>query len=171
MNNLKKLLVTMISFCVVSAFAAPPTAQSVETLILNNGLKSGLDNAATGIQTRMQQSMLQAVLAENKGTPISSGQRAAMDKVTPPVTAILKEELSFEKLKPDFMALYQQNLTQEEVNQLIALYKQPGYVDLMRKMQVIHEKVAVTIQQKLPVIIKRIEPVLEKGIQEVLDKK
>lgn len=152
-------------------FAAPPTSQSIETLIFNNGLKAGLDNAATGIQTRMQQSMLQAVLAENKGTPISAGQRAAMDKVSPPVAAILKEELSFEKLKPDFIALYQQNLTQEEVNQLIALFKQPGYVELMRKMQMLNEKTAATIQQKLPVIIKRIEPVMEKGIQEVLDKK
>ena len=161
------IALTMLGF----AQAAPPTPQSVETLILNNGLKSGLDNAATGIQTRIQQSMLQAVLAENKGTAISAGQRAAMDKVSPPVAAILKEELSFEKLKPDFIALYQQNLTQEEVNQLIALFKQPGYVELMRKMQMLNEKTAVTIQQKLPVIIKRIEPVMEKGIQEVLDKK
>jgi hypothetical protein len=138
---------------------------------LNNGLKTGLENAATGIQTRMQQSMLQAILAENKGTPISAAQRQAMDKITPPVTAILKEELSFQKLKPEFMALYQQSLTQEEVNQLNALYKQPGYVALMQKMQGINEKAAMTIQQKLPTIIKRIEPVLEKGIQEVLDKK
>lgn len=159
------------SFVVSHAHAGPPTTASIEALLVANNTKQALDTANAGILSRMQQEMVRGVIAENRGAPPTAVQRQAMDKVSPAVAAILKEELSFDKVKPEYIALYQQQYSQEEVDKLLALYKDPAYVALMKKAQAINERSAQLMTAKLPVILKRVEPVLEKALKEVLGEK
>ena len=67
-----------------------------------------------------------------------------------------------------YTKIYQDALTQEEVNRLAALYKDPAYMALMAKMVDINIKSAQAIQAKLPVIQQKIEPILEKAVQEAI---
>ena len=165
------ILVTLTFAMVGHARAAPPTTASIEALLIANNTRHALDTANTGIMTRMQQEMLRQVIAENRGAAPTAIQRQAMDKVGPEVGKILKEELSFDKVKPDYVTLYQQQYSQEEVDKLLALYKDPAYVALMKKSQLINERAAQILAAKLPVILKKIEPVLEKSVKEVLGEK
>ena len=171
MSYIRNLTVAVFAFGSSWAFAAPPTVASIEALLVANNTKQALDTANAGIMTRMQQEMVRSVIAENRGAPPTAQQRQAMDKVSPEVGKILREELSFEKVKPEYIVLYQQQYTQEEVDKLLALSKDPVYAALMRKAQAVNERSAQIMAGKLPVILKKIEPVLEKSLKEVLGEK
>ena len=74
-------------------------------------------------------------------------------------------------MKAAYTNIYQVALTQEEVNRLAALYKDPAYMALMQKMVDINIKSAQAIQAKLPIIQQKIEPILEKAVQEAIGAK
>ena len=80
----------------------------------------------------------------------------------------MQTEMGWDKMKVAYTKIYQDALTQEEVNRLAALYKDPSYMALMQKMVDINIKSAQAIQAKLPVIQQKIEPILEKAVQEAL---
>jgi len=88
--------------------------------------------------------------------------------VVPGVVAVLRDELSWAKLKPGYVRLYQEQLTQSEVDRLIALYQDPAYVQLMQKMQGLNQRSAQMITERMPAIVQRITPVIERSLRQVL---
>jgi hypothetical protein len=80
----------------------------------------------------------------------------------------MQDEMGWNKMKQAYTKIYQDALTQEEVNRLAALYKDPAYMALMTKMVDINIKSAQSIQAKLPIIQQKIEPILEKAVQEAI---
>jgi hypothetical protein len=115
----------------------------------------------------MQKAIAAQNAVNNPGNPLLTAQQQnAVNLASPKITAILKEDLSWAKLQPQFLKIYQNNLSQSEVDQLITLYKTPGFLDLMKKMQQIDQKTAQVIVQSMPNIIKKVEPIVGKAIED-----
>ena len=166
----KSLFTIILSFATVTAFAAPPTAASIEAILSTNGSQQSLESTLAGVEGRMRQEINKAIFQSNGG-PITPAQKLAVDKAAPQVTKVMQTEMGWDKMKPAYTKIYQDALTQEEVNRLAALYKDPSYMALMQKMVGINIKSAQTIQAKLPVIQQKIEPILEKAVQEAIGAK
>ena len=56
------------------------------------------------------------------------------DTVMPRVNAVIREELSWARLKPDFAAIYAETFSQHEIDGLIAFYQGPIGSALVAKM-------------------------------------
>lgn len=154
-----------------SAFAAPPTAASIETALTLNTSQKTVETTLAGTDAKVRLEMQKAIAAQNAvNSPgnvlLTTQQQNAVNLASPKITAILKEDLSWAKLQPQFLKIYQNNLSQSEVDQLITLYKTPGFLDLMKKMQQIDQKTAQVIVQSMPNIIKKVEPIVGKAIED-----
>ena len=165
-------LLTLISLALLSitATAAPPSATSIESILSTNGSQQSLESTLAGVEGRMRQEINKAIFTHNNG-PITPAQKLAVDKAAPQVTKVMQTEMGWDKMKLAYTKIYQDSLTQEEVNRLAALYKDPSYMALMQKMVDINIKSAQAIQAKLPIIQQKIEPILEKAVQEALQGK
>ena len=162
----------LITFALVStsAFAAPPTPASIEAILSTNGSQQSLESTLAGVEGRMRQEINRQLFTHNGG-PITPTQKLAIDKAAPQVNKVMQEEMGWNKMKQAYTKIYQDALTQEEVNRLAALYKDPAYMALMTKMVDINIKSAQAIQAKLPIIQQKIEPILEKAVQEAIGAK
>jgi hypothetical protein len=168
---MKTSLITLfLSFSAATAFAAPPSAASIEAILSTNGSQQSLESTLAGVEGRMRQEINRQLFTHNGG-PITPAQKLAVDKAAPQVTKVMQSEMGWDKMKAAYTKIYQDALTQEEVNRLAALYKDPAYMALMQKMVDINIKSAQAIQSKLPVIQQKIEPILEKAVQEALTAK
>ena len=156
-----------LSLAATSVFAAPPTPSSIEAILSTNGAQQSLETTLAGVEGRMRQEINRQLFTHNNG-PITPAQKLAVDKAAPQVTKVMQTEMGWDKMKAAYTKIYQDALTQEEVNRLAALYKDPAYMALMQKMVDINIKSAQAIQAKLPVIQQKIEPILEKAVQEAL---
>ena len=161
------LLTLILAFTAATAFAAPPTAASIEAILSTNGSQQSLESTLAGVEGRMRQEINRQLFTHNNG-PITPAQKAAIDKAAPQVTKVMQTEMGWDKMKAAYTKIYQDALTQEEVNRLAALYKDPAYMALMQKVVDINIKSAQAIQAKLPIIQQKIEPILEKAVQEAL---
>ena len=157
----------LVIFVTSNAFAAPPTPSSIESILATNGAQQSLETTLAGVEGRMRQEINKAIFQSNGG-PITPAQKLAVDKAAPQVTKVMQTEMGWDKMKLAYTKIYQDALTQEEVNRLAALYKDPAYMALMQKMVNINLKSAQAIQAKLPIIQQKIEPILEKAVQEAL---
>ena len=165
--SLKSLLAIILSFTAASTFAAPPTPTSIEAILSTNGAQQSLESTLAGVEGKMRQEINRQLFTHNNG-PITPAQKLAVDKAAPQVTKVMQTEMGWDKMKAAYTKIYQDALTQEEVNRLAALYKDPAYMAMMQKMVDINIKSAQAIQAKLPVIQQKIEPILEKAVQEAL---
>jgi hypothetical protein len=163
-------LLISLSFATANVVAAPPTAASIEAILSTNGSQQSLESTLAGVEGRMRQEINRQLFTHNGG-PITPAQKLAVDKAAPQVTKVMQTEMGWDKMKAAYTKIYQDALTQEEVNRLAALYKDPAYMALMAKMVDINIKSAQAIQAKLPVIQQKIEPILEKAVQEAIGAK
>ena len=164
------LFTLILSVATLTAQAAPPTTASIEAILSTNGSQQSLESTLAGVEGRMRQEINRQLFTHNGG-PITPAQKLAVDKAAPQVTKVMQTEMGWDKMKAAYTKIYQDALTQEEVNRLAALYKDPSYMALMQKMVDINIKSAQAIQAKLPVIQQKIEPILEKAMQEAIGTK
>jgi uncharacterized protein len=162
-----KFILIALTLSSVSALAAPPTTASIEAILATNGSQQSLESTLAGVEGRMRQEINRQLFTHNNG-PITPAQKLAIDKAAPQVTKVMQDEMGWNKMKLAYTKIYQDALTQEEVNRLAALYKDPAYMALMNKMVQINLKSAQAIQAKLPIIQQKIEPILEKAVQEAI---
>ena len=159
-----------VIFVTSNAFAAPPTPSSIEAILATNGSQQSLESTLAGVEGRMRSEINKAIFSNNGG-PITPAQKLAIDKAAPQVTKVMQTEMGWDKMKIAYTKIYQDALTQEEVNRLASLYKDPAYMALMAKMVDINLKSAQAIQAKLPIIQQKIEPILKKAVQEAIGAK
>lgn len=151
-----------------AAQAAPATAASVEKLVAVNGAQKALENAVAGVEAQVRQQVITSLVAQNGGTALTPAQQRAVDKAVPGIGIVLRQEMGWARLKAPYIALYQSQLSQSEVDRLIQLYQDPTYVTLMQKMQVVNQQSAQLIAQRMPAIMQRVAPVLEDALKSAL---
>lgn len=159
--------VIILTLSAATVFAAPPTAASIEAILSTNGSQQSLESTLAGVEGKMRQEINKAIFTHNNG-PITPAQKLAVDKAAPQVTKVMQTEMGWDKMKLAYIKIYQDSLSQEEVNRLAALYKDPAYMALMQKMVAVNVKSAQAIQAKLPIIQQKIEPILEAAVKEAI---
>ncbi|MEQ1639083.1 MAG: DUF2059 domain-containing protein [Methylococcales bacterium] len=162
-----KLLLIALTCASTAAFAAQPTPSSIEAILSTNGAQQSLESTLAGVEGKMRQEINKAIFTHNNG-PITPAQKLAVDKAAPQVTKVMQTEMGWDKMKLAYIKIYQDSLSQEEVNRLAALYKDPAYMALMQKMVAVNIKSAQAIQAKLPIIQQKIEPILEAAVKEAI---
>ncbi len=84
-----------------------------------------------------------------KGHPISVDQQAKLDKMRVKVEEMVKQNMSWDNLEPTFIGIYQQSLTQSDVDGMLAFYSTPAGQSMVSKLPIIQQNAQAAMRQKL----------------------
>ena len=142
----------LLSFALLainSAQAEPPSDESVTQLLI----LQEVDQNSSQIIAQFEELSAATVTQMTQGHWFAGDEEKAAVKTfqekSLAVAAELQERLSFDKLKPAYLKLYKAQFTQEEVDQLIALYQTPAGHLLATRMPLVSQESANLLQQNV----------------------
>lgn len=143
MNRLlASLIFVALAVSTAQAADAPPTDASVKHLLTTMHASKMMDSVWTQMDGMLKSSIQQAT----DGQPLNDAQKAIVDDMSKQMVAIFRESMSWEKLEPIFVHVYQKSLTQHEVNAIAAFYATPDGQAMLDKMPVIMQNTMQDMQ-------------------------
>lgn len=160
------LAALLVSFTVQ---AAPASQESVEALLSVTKTEALMDSLYSGMDQMMRQIINQTV----QGKSLSAEQRHALDALPTKFVAVMREEMSWQKMKPLYVQLYCETFEQEEVDGMLAFYASPAGKALIKKMPVVMQKSLALSQSLLLSVAPKMRAAMEEAMQEakITDKK
>jgi uncharacterized protein len=155
MRPLKHVLVIFLCAS-TAAFAAPASEDSIRQLLAVTKTRSTLD----GMQNQFKEMMHKSVQEALRGRIPTLEQQEAIDRMENKLLAIVQRELSWEKLEPMYIHLYQELFTEEEIAGMLSFYGTPAGQAVVNKMPTLVQQSMLQMQemrQKLGPEIRRIQ--------------
>jgi len=136
-SKMKRILLALTLLCSTAFAVEPkPSEASVKELLAITGAAKVLD----GIWVQMDGMMKTMITQARQGRTLTATQQAAVDEFRSQSMAVLREELTWTKLEPVYVRIYQDSLNQDEIDGMIAFYKTPAGQAVIRKVPVILQK-------------------------------
>jgi hypothetical protein len=157
------LLLLAVLTLSVSAPAAPPSDQSINQLLQLTKVDQQMDSVFTQMDGMLKTSIQQAT----KGKPLSPEEQAILDRQQAKMTGILKEELSWEKMKDLYVQAYRETFSQEEIDGLIAFYQTPVGQSFVSKQPELMKRTTTIMQQRLAPMLQKIQKMSEETAAEL----
>jgi hypothetical protein len=144
----------------LGAQAAPPSQESVEALMSVTLPESSLDSVFKAMDQLMQQMMQRRL----KGKTLTAEQQRTVEAIAARISALMRDELSLQKLKPRYVQIYRETFDQEEIDGMLAYYTSPTGQAEIRKMPTVMVKSLVLSQS----VIEAARPKIEAAVKEAL---
>ena len=133
----------------VSATAAPPSDQSIEQMMRVMQVERMLNQMLTQMEAGMQTGMEQGLQQSLQGKTATDAQKAQIAEFQKKLSGILKDELSFAKMKDVYLQVYRETFTQEEITSIIAFYSSPAGKAMVEKVPVAMQKASTLMQARI----------------------
>jgi hypothetical protein len=156
------LFLVFLTFC-LSAPAAPPSDQSVNQLLQLTKVDRQMDSVLAQMEGAMKASLQRLT----QGKPLSADEQAMLDQRQAKMSAILKEEFSWDKVKDQYVQAYREMFTQEEIDGLIAFYQTPAGQSLVNKQPELAKRTMTILQQRMAPVMQRIQKMSEAAASEL----
>jgi len=156
------LLLAVLTFS-LSTPAAPPSDQSINQLLQLTKVDKQMDSVFTQMEGAMKASLQQAT----KGKPLSADEQAVLDRRQAKMAGIMKEELSWDKMKDLYVQAYRETFSQEEIDGLIAFYQTPVGQSLVSKQPELTKRTMTILQQRMAPMMQRIQKMSEETALEL----
>jgi uncharacterized protein len=150
------LLLAVLTFS-LSAPAAPPSDQSINQLLQLTKVDKHMDSVFTQMEGAMKASLQQVT----KGKPLSADEQAVLDRQQAKMAGIMKEELSWEKMKGRYVQAYRETFSQEEIDGLIAFYQTPVGQSFVSKQPGLMKRTTTILQQRMGPLMQKIQKMSE----------
>lgn len=150
-----KYLAIMLSALIFSsaAHAAPPSEASIDKLIEVSQAMEAVKSIQQQIDGMLKNTMQQAM----QGQAVTPDQQKVLDAYQQKIKSIALEQIDPEHMKSMYLQLYQDNFSQEEIDQLIAFYESPTGKMFASKMPVVMQKSMATMQQRIGPMMKKMQ--------------
>ncbi len=161
---MKKTITAVCLFLCASApsFANTPSAESLDALFEVTRASALMESLSTSIDSHMRQSMEQALAGEK----LTDAQRRAVDSMARKSAQIVRDEITWAKLKPVYVRIYQESLTQEDIDGLVAFYRSPAGDAMVRKMPQVVQKTMTEVQAMLGPMMEKLKVAQAEAIAE-----
>lgn len=147
----------------LSAHAASPSDASIDELLRVTRAQQAFD-ASNGVAEHTMREMMEQMMDDEKLSP--AARRIYVEKVPARFAAVVREEMSWDKLQPETVAIYRDVYTQEEVDAQIAFYRTPVGQSVLDKMpQVMQRSIAISQRHALA-MAPRLKAVLSEAMAE-----
>jgi uncharacterized protein len=162
------LSILLVTICgVVLVQAAPPTDQSINEMLRVVQVEKMLNQMLTQMDAGMKSGVEQALQQSLHGQELTPAQKAAVDNFRQKVSATMKEELSFAKMKDLYVQVYRETFTQEEVNSIIAFYGSAAGKAMVEKIPVAMQKAGTLMQARIGPMTQKIQAMQEEFLKEM----
>ena len=156
----KLILLVATALMPVLATAAPASEESVLALFSLMKTEALLDGMYASIEVAMKQGMAQSLA----GKPLNDEQRRIIDLAPQRLGAVLRAELSWEKIQPLQVAIYRDSFEQSEIDGLIAFYGSPAGQAYVNKLPAVTQRAMASMQ----VYTQSISPKLKAAMDQVM---
>jgi hypothetical protein len=146
-----------------AGYAAPPTEESVNALLVATKAGRTLET----MYRLMGQSMRRGMDLELQGKELTDAQKRVLDDMLAQFDTALREEMSWDKVRPMFVEIYRDTFTQEEVDGLLAFYRSKLGAALIDKMPLVMQKSSAATQARLLPLINRMNTTMKKTIADL----
>ena len=166
---MKKIMFSLL-FALVTvnlAHAESPTDDSITQLLI----LQEVDKAPIQVIAQLDELTTATVRQMTQGHWFQSDAEKAAVKTfqekSLAVRADLEDRLNFDKLKPLYIRIYKDRFTQEEVDQLIALYQTPAGQLLAAKMPAVSQESSNLLQQNVTPLFTRMRQAANEMKQQI----
>lgn len=147
------LMIVAFGMSAAQAADAPPTDASIKHLLTTMHASKMMDSVWTEMDGAFKSSIQQAT----SGQPLNEAQKAIVDDMSKKMITIFRESMSWDKLEPIFVRVYQKSLTQHEVNGIAAFYATPDGQAMLNKMPVIMQNTMQEMQAPMKEMMPKIQ--------------
>lgn len=154
-RRVRSLLTCAALACASTAWGAAPTDDSLSLLLeLTQGEKM-----LTSAYGDIERSMLLGAQAALQGRQPTPEEQQLLADFAREVGAVLREGMSWAKLKPAMLTAYRQTYTQEEVDGQIAFYRSPVGRSVAAKMPLMMQHSMAASQQLLVPLMPQLQAI------------
>jgi hypothetical protein len=161
MRNAIAILLLLLSSA-LTCRAAPPTDESIDTLLTLTKTASLLESMYGNMEQVMRQTMAQAVA----GKSLSAEQQRFLDAAPARFVGVMRQELSWESLKPVYLKIYRENFTQEEIDGLISFYQSPVGTAFASKMPIVMQESMTSMQSRMKPMMEKMRAAMKQALEE-----
>ena len=159
---LRQLLLLLAMLAASHCFAAPPTDESLEALFKITRAQRMVDDMLGSLEGGIRES----VAAATNGKSLSAEQQRLMDAIPAKMVALVRQEMSWERLHPIYVEIYRSSFTQEEVDGMLAFYRSPAGAAVVDKLPVVMQKTLGAVQSLVPGMTQRLGVAMQKALDE-----
>ena len=157
-QKMKRLLLSLALAC-STAFAADtqPSEASIKELLTLSDAPKLIDGMWAQIGGMIQQGINQST----QGQQITPAQQTAIEKYKTNSIAIMREELSWAKIEPMYVRIYQNSLNQDEIDGMIAFYKTPAGQAVIKKMPALMQQIMAEMPAMMGPLMQKMQPLAQ----------
>ena len=160
---MKNAVFGVIFFCAaVAAQAAPPSDESLVKMMNALQLQTTLDQMVTQMEAGMKTALTQS-LKEKELNPL---QTAELGQLQLKMSATIKEDLSFAKVKDVYLQVYRETFTQDEVNGIVAFCASPAGRAMLAKIDPATKKASLLLRERMGPTLQKLKTMQEQFIRE-----
>jgi uncharacterized protein len=130
-----------------------PSDASIKELLNVMQLHKSLDSISAQLDQIMQHAADQAA----QGEPLSATAKQSVERCRADLHVLIRDNLSWEKMEPDYIEIYKKTFTQKEVNAMIAFYKTPLGQSVVTKLPTAMENSQKETMQTMRPMMERIQ--------------
>ena len=158
-----KLITLLASLVFASlAYCAPASEESIDRLLAGAKVEKLLDTMLVNVDQVMRRSME----ASMPGQQLSPEQRRVIDATATSFVQVMREEMTWDKMRPLYVQIYQESFTQEEIDGLIAFYESPAGVAFVEKMPFVMQKSMSIMQSRMAPMMEKMKAAMKEAIAE-----
>ncbi|PJK11700.1 hypothetical protein CO614_07020 [Lysobacteraceae bacterium NML120232] len=162
-SDMKRLLfapIIALGMSIAPAYAAPPSEQDLEKLMRVMDAEKIVDQMVPVIMSQTNQMLEQSLQSSG------ADEKARVDaqRVLASQEQALRKMLAWSKLKPIYVRVYADTLSDKEVQALTAFYESPEGRSLMQKLPQIMQSTLVEMQ---PMMIEAIQSMMQNIEKEI----
>jgi hypothetical protein len=150
---MKTLALALVLLCsVVAARGGPPSDESILKMMNSFQLQAALDQTVTQLDAGMKKGLKQLT----EGKELSPLQTAELGQLQTRMSATIRDELAFAKMKDIYLQVYRELFTQEEVNGINAFVATPAGKAMIEKLPQASSKVAPLLQARMAPVAQKV---------------
>lgn len=161
---MKKLFAAVtILFATFSLQAAPASKESIELLFVASETQSMIDAMYAPIEQVLGQELRQAI----QGKPINAAQQRVLDALPDQFIAIMREGMSWDRMKPLWIQIHQETFDQDEVDGLNAFYASRAGKAYLKKTPLLLQKTINLTQTLMQALMPKMRATLDDALLKV----
>jgi hypothetical protein len=148
-------LIVWLAFASAVSISADnlPSDASIKQLLEVSQVRKVVDETVKRLDTMVTQTMNQVTGDQTVG----SKMQREIDQGRDESRALVKQMLDWSKFEPICVKIYRESFTQQDVDNLIALYKTPGGQALLTKMPVVMQSSMAEMQRLMQPVLEQLQ--------------
>jgi uncharacterized protein len=143
-------------------WSAAATRESILMLLEVTKAESMIDQAYASVEQLIKQSLAQ----ESAGRTVTDEQRRLLDLMPAKIGALMRDEMSWTKMQPIYVGIYQETFTQEEIDGLIAFYRSAVGQSFVSKMPAVMNRSMAVMQVQMQTLMPKLKRAMEDLVRE-----